>query len=300
MYTKNLRILILAVVSVFLFQSFAQNNWNVPADKKAKNSYIKFDPASAGQGEAIYTKNCASCHGNPGKGNSLKSLNPIPPDLSSKKTQALTDGELFYILTTGRAIMPSFKTVLSEEDRWKVISYIRSFNKSYLQVLSKFDPNKAKLVKVSMSYDPKTNQVKVDVKANEKSGLVSLKNTEIGLFVTRYFGKLQIDKSQLSNADGQVMFNFPKDLPGDKSGTVELVVKINDENYGEIESATKLKIGVPTEKPGLTDDRAIWNVLAKAPFWIIILYTAGVLAFIAVLLYLVMTLNKIRKSGAKK
>ena len=300
MYTRNLRIVILAVISVFLVQSFAQNNWNVPADKKAKNSYIKFDAASAGQGEAIYNKNCASCHGNPGKGNSLKSLNPIPPDLSSKGTQALTDGELSYILTTGRAVMPSFKSVLSEEDRWKVISYIRSFNKSYVQVLSKFDPNKAKLVKVSMNYDTKTYQVKVDVKANEKSGVVSLKNAEIGLFVSRYFGKLQIEKSQLTNADGQAVFNFPKDLPGDKTGTVELVVKLNDENYGEIESATKLKIGVPTDKPGLSDNRAIWNVLAKAPFWIIILYTAGVLAFIAVLLYLVMTLNKIRKSADEK
>ena len=300
MYNRNLKIVALAVVSVFFLQSFAQNNWNVPANQKSKNSYIKFDAATTGQGQEIYTKNCTSCHGDMTKGNSMKSLNPVPPDLSTKGTQALTDGELFYILSTGRGVMPNFSSVLSEEERWKVISYIRSFNKSYVQVVSKFDPNKAKLVKVSMNFDPKISQVRVDVKANEKTGVISVKDAEVGLFVSRYFGKLQIEKTIRTNADGQAVFNFPKDLPGDKTGTVELVVKLNAENYGEIESATKLKIGIPTDKPALTDKRAIWGTLAKAPFWIIILYSAGVLVFGAVLLYLIFALNKIRKSGNNK
>lgn len=90
--------------------------WNVPADKKARNSYIKFDASTATQGEAIYTKNCVSCHGNPGKNNALKSLTPIPPDLASAGSLSLTDGELFYILSTGRGVMPSFQNVLSEEE----------------------------------------------------------------------------------------------------------------------------------------------------------------------------------------
>jgi len=45
--------------------------------------------------------------------------------------------------------MPSFKNVLSEEDNWKVISYLRSFHKNYTQELSKFDPSKSKLVKLT-------------------------------------------------------------------------------------------------------------------------------------------------------
>ncbi|MEI6752505.1 MAG: cytochrome c [Paludibacter sp.] len=300
MYNRNIKIVALTVVSVFFLQSFAQNNWNVPADKKVKNSYIKFDAATIGQGQEIYTKNCISCHGDMTKGNSMKSLNPIPPDLSTKGTQSLTDGELFYILSTGRAVMPNFSSVLSEEERWKVIAYIRSFNKSYVQVVSKFDPNKAKLVKLSMNFDPKTSQVKVDVKANEKTGVISVKDAEVGLFVTRYFGKLQIQKNKLTDANGQVAFDFPKDIPGDKTGTIELVVKLNDDNYGEIETSTKLQLGVATDKPALTDKRAIWGTLAKAPFWIILLYSAGVLAFGAVLLYLIFALNKIRKSGNNK
>jgi len=299
MYTKNLRIFTLALLSLFFAQIYAENNWNVPAEKKAKNSYIKFDAATASQGEVIYTKNCVSCHGNPGKNNSLKSLNPTPPDLSTLKTQSLTDGELFYILATGRVVMPSFKNVLSEEDSWKVISYIRSFNKNYVQTLSTFDPNKSKLVKISMNFDSKANQIKVDVKAAEKSGVVSLKDAEVLLFANRYFGKLQIDKTQRTTNEGVAVFNFPKDLPGDTLGNVELTVKVKDENYGEIESVSKFKIGIPTNKPGLTDNRAIWNVLAKAPIWIIGLYSLGVMAFGVVLLYLLNNLRKILKNASK-
>jgi len=294
----NLKVTItLVFIALFYLQPFAQNNWNVPADKKAKNSYIKFDGASAGQGEAIYTKNCVSCHGNPGKGNSMKSLTPVPPDLSSSKTQSLTDGELFYIISTGRGVMPSFSNVLSEDERWKVISYIRSFNKNYVQVLSKSDPNKNKLVKINLSYDAKTNKITVTSVANEKTGVVALKDAEISLFATRYFGRIQIDNSTRTDANGVAVFTFPKDLPGDKKGSVQLVVKVNDETYGEIQSVKKMQIGIPTDKPSLRADRAIWNVVSKAPYWIIFLYNLGVLVFVFVLAYLLYSLSKIWKSG---
>ena len=296
MYTRNLRIITFAIVSIFFLQSFAENNWNVPADKKARNSTIKFDATTSKAGESAYTKNCVSCHGDPTKGNSLKSLSPVPPDLASAKTQELTDGELFYILNTGRVIMPSFNNVLSEEDRWKVISYIRSFNKNYVQQLSISDTNKSQLVKVDMAFDKKSNQITVTVKANEKTGVVSLKDDEIVLFANRYFGRLQIGESQRTTADGVAVFDFPKDLPGDKDGNIKLVVKVNDDTYGEIIRLNTMKIGVPTDIPSMTADRTIWNVLFK-PIWIIVLYTFGVMVFGCVLLYLLYSLNRLRKAG---
>ena len=300
MLKKNIKLKVVFTVlftALFYFQSAAQQGWDVPADKKAKNSYIKFDGASAKEGEAIYTKNCLSCHGNPTKGNSMKSLKPVPPDLSGAKTQKLTDGELFYILNTGRGLMPSFSNVLSESDRWKAISYIRSFNNSYVQVLSKTDPTKSKLVKINLDYDSLKSVVHVHVTAAEKSGVVALKNAEVVLFAARYFGKLQIDKTLRTDNNGMATFGFNKTLPGDKQGYVNMIAKVNDDNYGEIESQSKLKIGVPTDKPSLTEKRAIWNVLAKAPIWLIVLYTSGVLVFGAFLLFILYSLFRIKKSG---
>jgi len=282
--------------SLFYLPSITQN-WDIPIDKKAKNSYIKFDKATAIEGETIYTKNCQSCHGNPSKNNSLKTLKPVPPDLSCKQTQERTDGDLFYILTTGRLIMPSFKNILTEEDRWKLISYIRSFNNKYVQVLSKMDPTKSKLVKINFDFDSVTNKLNISIKANEKTGIIPLVDAEVVLFANRYFGKLQIDKTLRTSNDGLVSFNFPKDLPGDTSGNLEIIVKVNHDTYGEIESEQKLKIGVPTNKPSLTEKRAIWNVLTKAPIWLIITFTSIVLVVGAFLLYIIYSLVKLKKSG---
>ncbi len=297
MLKSNIKLTILFLLAIFSFSKINAQAWDVPADKKAKNSYIKFDENTAKEGEAIYTKNCVSCHGNPGKANNLKTLNPIPPDLGAAKTQALTDGELFYILNTGRGAMPSFKNTLSEEERWKTISYIRSFNKQYVQVVSKTDPTKSKLVKIKLDVDSLTNKIKVAVIANEIKGVVLLKDAEINMFVSRYFGKLQIGKTLRTDSVGCVLFDFPKNLPGDSIGNLEIVINVNDEIYGEIESINKVKIGVPTNKPSLTEKRAIWNVLKLAPWWIIITYTSILLGVGFILLLIIKNLFKIRKLG---
>ena len=293
----NLRTVISFGLGLFLvFSTYAQG-WNVPADQKDKKSYIKFDATSASQGEALYNANCASCHGNPGKNNTLKSLNPIPPDLSGSSTNALTDGELLYILNTGRGVMPSFKNVLSEEDSWKVISYLRSFHKNYKQELSKFDPSKSKLVKLTAKLDPATNSINISAIANEAGGSVALKNADVSVFVKRYFGNLQIGKTVPTDANGNVSILLPKDLPGNKTGEIEVLVKVFDQTYGEIQTIEKLDAGVPTDKPGLTDKRAIWGTLLKAPYWIIFLYSLGLISFGLLLAYLLNNLRKLKKSG---
>jgi len=298
MHKKNngFQLSTLILVCLLSLQTFAQS-WDIPADKKAKNSYIPFTAVTAKSGEAVYSKNCMSCHGNPTKGNSLKSLKPIPPDLSGAVTQKRTDGDLFYILNVGRLIMPSFKNVLTDDQRWELIAYIRSFNKQYVQVLSKFDPRKSKLVKFTLAYDPRTQLVRVDIKANEKTGIVALKDDEVNLFAKRYFGRLQVDKTLHTNSDGIAYFKFPKDLPGDKLGNVELIAKVSDDNYGEVEYQQKFKIGIPTDKPPLTQKRAIWNVVEKAPLWLIATYTMGILVVGLFLLYILFTLWKLKKSG---
>ena len=111
----------------------------------------------------------------------------------------------------------------------------------------------------------------------------------------RYFGNLQIGKSEQTNNDGKVSFDFPKDLPGDKDGNIELIVKVNEDKLGEFEADKKLQIGIPTDKPSLTENRAIWNVVAKAPIWLLATYIISVLVVLSILAYLVLNLVKIKK-----
>ncbi|MDD2797057.1 MAG: cytochrome c [Bacteroidales bacterium] len=295
----NLKISIsFLLITVLSIPAFAQG-WDVPEAQKSKNSNVVFDAGATKEGESVFTKNCVSCHGNPGKGNFMKTLTPPPPDLAGDKTHNLTDGELFYILNTGRGVMPSFKNILSETDRWKAIAFIRSFHKGYVQVVSKTDPEKSKLVKINVSFDEKSNKVTVDVKANEKTGVVALKETEVSLFAKRRFGNLQIEKSGRTDANGVISFNFPKELPGDKEGNVELIVKISNEAYGEVESQSKMKLGIPTDVPSLTKERSMFNVMKKAPWWILITYFSGISIVIGFFIYMLLNLKKLFDLGKK-
>ena len=142
--------------------------------------------------------------------------------------------------------------------------------------------------------------IRVFAKADEQTGTVILKDDEVELFANRYFGRLRIDKSLRTNNEGIAFFKFPTDLPGDKAGIIHLIAKISDENYGEVEYKNQLKIGIPTDKPGLTEKRAIWNVLVKAPIWLIITYTSCVLFFGLFLLYILYSLWKLKKAGVTK
>ncbi|MBX3332002.1 MAG: cytochrome c [Nitrospira sp.] len=79
---------------------------------------------------------CLTCHGKDGKGlggdiepGILKG--PLPRNFTDKEWQAArTDGELFWILkngSKGTAMAPFVSLILTEEEAWQVLRYVRSF-----------------------------------------------------------------------------------------------------------------------------------------------------------------------------
>jgi mono/diheme cytochrome c family protein len=96
------------------------------------------DEETIAKGKALYEGKafCKVCHGPDGKGlgadidpRTLKG--PLPRNFTDKKWQAArTDGELFWILKNGSkgTAMASFiPLVLTEEEAWQVLRYVRSF-----------------------------------------------------------------------------------------------------------------------------------------------------------------------------
>ena len=90
------------------------------------------------KGKALYEGKafCQVCHGPDGKGlgkdiapGSLKG--PLPRNFTDRKWQAArTDGELFWILqngSKGTAMAPFIPLILTEEEAWQVLRYVRSF-----------------------------------------------------------------------------------------------------------------------------------------------------------------------------
>ncbi|MCX6283779.1 MAG: cytochrome c [Bacteroidetes bacterium] len=289
---------ILLLMVITLLRVEAQNpGWIVPDDQKGKICLVKFTPDMVKQGEALYMKNCQSCHGIPTKKN-FAAIQPSPGDLSEPKAGTQKDGELFYRITTGKVPMPEFRNILSEDERWSVISFLRSFHKGYVQP----DPEKmaasmGKRIRLTMAYD--TAKKKIMVKAVEltKNGPVSAKGAEIIVFVQRYFGNMQLADPKPTSESGYAGFDWPQDFPGDKTGKVILGARVNDPTGSMQEAIVRdtLTIGLPTNKPSLTDTRAMWSTREKAPVWMILTYVLAVIIVWYFIFYIILSVLDIRK-----
>jgi mono/diheme cytochrome c family protein len=90
---------------------------------------VAADAGSIARGKVFYDTNCFVCHGAGGLGDGpvgQKFVEKAPVDLNDAYTQDQADGQLFFTLTRGRALMPFYRDALSQAERWDVINYLRS------------------------------------------------------------------------------------------------------------------------------------------------------------------------------
>ncbi len=105
--------------------------WVAPAEYKTMKNPVAQGDASNKAGLALFTKNCASCHGKTGLGDGVKArmLKDFPGDFSKAEFQNQTDGEHFYKTKFGKGEMPKYEGKLSDDDIWNIVNYMRSFKK---------------------------------------------------------------------------------------------------------------------------------------------------------------------------
>jgi mono/diheme cytochrome c family protein len=103
-----------------------------------------YDPDHAAE---LYRVNCSVCHGPTLGGNGSvatlmrdRGVGPLPANLTLAPTQNASDGELFAFITKGgrqgfaltsagretNSPMPPFITLLSQEDRWTLVAFLRA------------------------------------------------------------------------------------------------------------------------------------------------------------------------------
>lgn len=84
------------------------------------------------EGERLYLVNCGICHGTALDGNGPlykggEGPYPAKPQvLNDANAAAWTDGHYYHVITYGKGQMGSYASNLRPEQRWMVISYIRS------------------------------------------------------------------------------------------------------------------------------------------------------------------------------
>lgn len=94
-------------------------------------------------GHRLYEVNCQVCHGSNLEGDgpivSFVNSGPLPANLRADVTKAASDGELYGFISCGgrqgcamrligrdsQSPMPDFRRLLTEEERWALVAYLR-------------------------------------------------------------------------------------------------------------------------------------------------------------------------------
>jgi hypothetical protein len=276
-----MRLIVSTILFLHLISSVTiSQEWIVPDDKKGILSPFPFTENSKKEGERLFRINCMSCHGTPGKGNYIN-LVPPPGDPATDKIQRNQDGEIFFKVTQGRGLMPSFKNILTSNDIWNIISYLRSFNSKYVQkvmpvITSSVNPET--IYTISFFLNQSKDLINTRVTSSKQNTSVPVEGAGVKIFVKRTFGQLLIDEEKSTDASGIASFSVPKNLPGDTEGNIHITALLSDKGLsGSISKDTILNAGIKVFPQSLVKERAMWNTARKAPVWIIITYSLGVL-----------------------
>jgi mono/diheme cytochrome c family protein len=120
---------IVAVVGSVIVYSLS--DWTAPEKARQQRNPFPPTPQTIGMGMSTYADHCENCHGEDGngKGKRAEKLSVAPTDFTDAHAMTrITDGELFWKISQGHRPMPAFKGKLSDEERWQLVDYIRTFS----------------------------------------------------------------------------------------------------------------------------------------------------------------------------
>lgn len=117
----------------YAIYDFTVSNESYAASAALKNPL----PATAENvaiGHKLYNINCTPCHGDNGLGDGSivqAGKYPPPPSYESDRIKTTPDGQMFYSIRYGKNLMGAYGTVLTPNQIWQVVHYIRSVSGPY-------------------------------------------------------------------------------------------------------------------------------------------------------------------------
>jgi mono/diheme cytochrome c family protein len=109
---------------------YSLSGWSTPAKVKNLKNPFAAPPEALAAARIDFGAHCQSCHGanGDGKGERAERLSIAPADFGDAHAMGLrTDGELFWIITEGHKPMPAFRGTMTDEQRWHLVDYVRTF-----------------------------------------------------------------------------------------------------------------------------------------------------------------------------
>ena len=288
---NRLKNIIGTAVLMMLALPILGQDWIVPDEQAALANPSEYTLDNVKLGKAIYTKNCKSCHGDPGKNNPL-ALVPVPVDMASEKMQANSEGSLFYKITNGKGVMPPFASSISENDRWLLVSFIQNYSPGREQVLLDLPPIKAKLL-------ASVNEAQglVDIMAEYEDAnevYVPLLNAPVIISSKKAFGNLKIGET-VTNDQGRAIYTIPENTMGDEQGYLSVVVSLSEEYEAAEVILDKALVGTAKEVPELIRKGVLWSTNNNVSLWVLISYILSTGGAWMVIIYVIVQIVKIKK-----
>lgn len=108
-----------------------QTPWEAPPEAGELVNPLKDQVAALKLGKTIYSAECVVCHGKYGNAETdiSKTLEQKPKNFTEEDFIKQSDGEIFWKLSEGRGLMQPFKTMLTEEEIWSVVVYVKELAK---------------------------------------------------------------------------------------------------------------------------------------------------------------------------
>jgi len=108
--------------------------WSIPAPYTSAYDPLPQTTTTVERGGHVYEAHCVSCHGPTGKGDgeAARGLKPPPGNLARLAQMPFSrwDSFMYWTICEGGVpfgtAMPAFKDVLSKDDIWAVVTYIRA------------------------------------------------------------------------------------------------------------------------------------------------------------------------------
>lgn len=129
----NFRFLILFVMFLLCTnKSFSQEiSWVAPEYTNSLNNPFVGNQKATSEGKEIYNQMCVLCHGLKGQGNGEAGLmlQPQPANFLALNVKSQSDGAIFWKITNGKAPMATYFEILTDDQRWKLVNYIRELAK---------------------------------------------------------------------------------------------------------------------------------------------------------------------------
>jgi len=170
----------------------------------------------------------------------------------------------------------------------------------FMQQVAAQDSSGSESAKMTLTLVDQDSVKQVMAKITNADTAVS--GVEVHFFVKKSFGLLPLEGDFTTTDDsGEASVDFPKDLPGDLSGNVVIMAKVEEnETVGTLESMKTINWGVPIKAEPEKVARSLSSSRENAPWPLAITVTSVVVIVWGIIFYIIYQLFQVFKAGRSK